>query len=265
MENYNTEEVWKDVVGYEGYYEVSNIGRVRRVPRYITGVNGVTRFWKGRILKQTTTQDGYLRCILSKDGKTKHVRSHVLVAESFVENPNNYPVINHKDENPANNHIDNLEWCSIAYNNSYGTRTERAINSEGFKKNTERNKKPVLKITVTGEVVDRFDSLKSAYESNPDYTKASVAACCSKRLNTYKGYFWIYEEDYSDEELESRTAITQNTQSVKVLQFDLNGNFIKEHESMGKASREVGVNSGSIHQCCNGVMKTAGNYKWEYK
>lgn len=265
MNNSTEKEIWKDVVGYEGYYEVSNIGRVRRVSRYITGVNGVTRFWRGRILKQTTTQDGYLRCILSKNGVSNNKRTHRLVAESFIENQENHPVINHKDENPANNHVDNLEWCSISYNNSYGTRTNRATNSEGFKDRTERHKKAVLKIKTNGEIVEKFESLKDAYESNPDYKKASVAACCSNRLNTYKGYFWIYESDYSDEELQSRIDITNKSQKVKVLQLDLDGNFIKEYESMGQASREVGVNSGSIHQCCNGVMKTAGNYKWEYK
>src|SRR5690625_126948 len=265
MEKYNTEnEIWKDVVGYEGYYEVSNVGRVKRVRRHITGKNGVTRYWKGRILAQTKNLDGYMTVILSKKGKTNILGVHRLVAKAFIKNPNNKPVTNHKDENKENNNVDNLEWCTIAYNNAYGTRIERMKSNKQFQKRHKENRKPVLKVSLNGELVERFESLEEAFNSCPNYSKSGINHCCTGRLNTYKGYFWIYEEDYSDKKVKNRIKKTKNTQSIKVAKFDLKGNFIRFYGSMGQASRETGINAGSISQSCSGKTQHAGGYKWKY-
>ena len=265
MKDYNTEkEVWKDVVGYEGYYQVSNLGRVKRLSRYITSKNGVTRYWRGRILAQTENPDGYMTVILSKEGKSTILGVHRVVAEAFIDNPENLPVTNHKDEDKKNNIPDNLEWCTVAYNNAYGTRTERMKNNEKFQQRHAEQRMPVLKLSLKGELLERFDSLEEAFNSKPEYSKSGINHCCTRRLNTYKGYFWIYEEDYSEKEIKTRIAKTKQTQSIKVAQFDLKGNLIKIHESMGKAAREVGINSGGIHYCCKGRSKTAGGYKWKY-
>lgn len=193
MENSITKnEIWKDVVCYEGYYQVSNQGRVKRMPRYITSKNGVTRFWKGKILKQTLNPDGYPMCILSKNGKSNLYGVHRLVAKSFIPNPEQLPVVNHKDEDKTNNNVENLEWCTVAYNNIYGKRINDVKESEGFKTRHRKHRKPVEKYTIDGEFIKRFDSLKEAYESSPEYSKAGVAHCCSGRLKTYKGYIWKY-------------------------------------------------------------------------
>ena len=101
------EEVWKSVVGYEGYYEVSNLGRVRRVTN------------KNNLLVPNTLPYGYLQVCLSVNAVRKQHRIHRLVAEAFLPNPNNLPIVNHKDWNPSNNRVDNLEWCDVKYNNSY--------------------------------------------------------------------------------------------------------------------------------------------------
>ena len=265
MKNYNTEkEVWKDVKDFEGYYEISNLGRLRRKTRHITDKNGVVKLWQGKILKYTKNPDGYPIFIMSKNAKTKYKSGHRMVAEAFIENPNDYPVVNHKDENPANNHVGNLEWCTIEYNNAYGTRTERMKNSKGFKERHRKNRKPVFKVSLGGEILKEFKSLKEAYQSDSEYTKSGVANCCNGHLNTYKGYFWIYKDGFTDKEVKSRIDKANTTQEVKVNQLDLDGDFIKQHKSMSQGARETGVNSGSIHQCCNGKMKSAGSYKWEY-
>ena len=100
-------EVWKDVVGYEGLYMVSNLGRVKSL-----------RGNKERILKGYYHR-GYRRVDLYKNGVMKHWRIHRLVAQAFIDNPNNYPVVNHRDEDKSNNRVDNLEWCTHEYNVNY--------------------------------------------------------------------------------------------------------------------------------------------------
>lgn len=110
------EEIWKPVKDYEGYYEVSNLGRVKS----LVGYNGKEYIEREKILKNSIQISGssYKRyaVTLSIKSKVKHCKVHKLVAETFVPNPNNYKIINHKDGNSLNNHIDNLEWCTMSDN-----------------------------------------------------------------------------------------------------------------------------------------------------
>lgn len=121
------EEIWRPVNGYEGRYEVSNYGRVKSLQRtiYRKDSDKVHYTQKEKILKPTLTNYGYLRINLCNGVSYKSKFVHVLVAEAFIPNPNNYPIINHKDENKQNNIPENLEWCSYQYNCLYGTRLER--------------------------------------------------------------------------------------------------------------------------------------------
>ena len=106
-------EIWKDCKGYEGKYQVSNFGRVWNANNQ-------------RYLKPWISKGGYyLVNLISKNGKIKHESIHRLVAIAFIDNPCNYPQVNHKDEDKTNNRVDNLEWCDSKYNNNYGTRNER--------------------------------------------------------------------------------------------------------------------------------------------
>ena len=117
-------EIWKDIEGYEGLYQVSNKGRVRSVARVVTWKNQSVKTYKSRIMK-SREKFGYCYISLYKDFKSKEYRMHRLVAEAFIPNPNNLPEVNHIDENKLNNEIENLEWCTRQYNNSYGTRGKR--------------------------------------------------------------------------------------------------------------------------------------------
>lgn len=123
------EEIWRDVQGYEGFYQVSNRGAVRSVDRTVR----IDKKLKGKILSQSVEKDGYFIVNLSKNGKTKHFRVHRLVAMAFIKNVNHYKEINHKDENKQNNCVENLEWCDTKYNINYGERNNlvsRALSGE---------------------------------------------------------------------------------------------------------------------------------------
>lgn len=114
------EEIWKDISGYEGYYQISNLGRVRSLDRYVATVGNPSgkRLIHGKILSQSkrvmsNVEDGYYSVTLCKRGVDTLFNVHRLVAETFIPNPNNLPCVNHKDENKHNNMADNLEWCTI--------------------------------------------------------------------------------------------------------------------------------------------------------
>lgn len=107
----NNQEEWRDVVGYEGLYEVSNQGMIRR-----SFINNVR---VNRIVKPHITYGGYLRLCLSANGKSKQHSVHRIVAMAFIPNPDNLPYVNHKDEDKTNNRASNLEWCSESYNSNF--------------------------------------------------------------------------------------------------------------------------------------------------
>ena len=118
-------ELWKDVAGFDGVYQVSNMGRIKRVS---TGV----------VLKQCADRNGYCRVNLYKNKIPKRLLVHRLVASAFIENVNSFPIINHKDENPSNNNAENLEWCTYSYNTSYGTARQRSVMNTDYKKRSQK-------------------------------------------------------------------------------------------------------------------------------
>ena len=119
-------EEWKSIPGYEGLYEVSSYGRVRSLDRY----DRRNCFRKGRILKQNNDGRGYMSIELCLNSKIKRYLVHRLVAQAFIPNPDNLPEVNHKDENPENNSVTNIEWCNRSYNINYGTRKDKVRESQ---------------------------------------------------------------------------------------------------------------------------------------
>lgn len=122
-------EIWKDISGYEGKYQVSNIGRVKSLQRW----SGTKYYNREQILKNhINKRNGYVYVYLTKNNKSKNVRLHRLVAKAFIPNPNDYDDINHKDCNRTNNNVDNLEWCTRSYNIKYSFKYGKA--KSNFKK-----------------------------------------------------------------------------------------------------------------------------------
>jgi len=144
-------EIWKPVVGFEGLYEVSNRGRVRSVDRKILQKNGRTRTKVGVVLKQFITNKGYPYVMVNKDYKQHLKTVHRLVAQAFIPNPNNYPVVNHKDEDKTNNCVENLEWCTQSYNMTWNGLSKRIARKT--KGRPSKLRKPVIDLN-TGTIYE---------------------------------------------------------------------------------------------------------------
>lgn len=179
-----TEEIWKDIAGYEGLYQVSNFGRIKSLERSVND-NGGNNLLKERILKPFYVS-GYYSARLYINRSHKDYRVHRLVAQAFITNPYNLPIINHKDENRLNNTVENLEWCTYQYNNTYGTVIEKQIKSHLNHKDLS---KPVLCI----ELNKIFPSIHEAGRWLGDYhLQAHICECCNGKRKTCYNYHWKY-------------------------------------------------------------------------
>lgn len=158
-------EIWKNTVEDCIHYEVSNLGRVR---------NKKT----GKVLKCNAKKNGYLQVSIAH-GKHTDTSVHRIVAKAFIPNPNNYKYVNHKDENKHNNNVENLEWCTMKYNNNYG------IGS------LARNSRVLQIDKNSSEIIKEWDSMKNASE-NLNICYQTISACCRHKKKTAGGFKWEY-------------------------------------------------------------------------
>lgn len=184
-------EIWKPVVGYEKYYEVSNLGRVRSNRT-------------GKVLKYNVTPNGRATVELFGDvgTKSKRLLVHRLAAIAFIPNPNNYPQINHKDENPSNNCVENLEWCTAKYNMNYGTRLARQLahidysdpkRKEIARENGRAASKAVAQYSKDGNLIATYPSAKEAHRQTGIHQSHLLECCHNKPLrHTAGGYVWKF-------------------------------------------------------------------------
>ena len=167
-------EIWKDIEGYEGLYQVSNLGRVKSLG------NNKTR--KEKILKSTKNTNGYLEVQLCKEGKHKKYLTHRLVAQAFIPNPNNLLEVNHINEDKTDNRVDNLEYCDRKYNCNYGTRNKKVAIVKSI---------PILQFSLDGELVRKWDSAEEA-SKELNIFRSSINECCRGRRKSAGGYRWKY-------------------------------------------------------------------------
>lgn len=174
----NVIEIWKDVIGYEDCYQISNYGRVKSLYNYKR--NG-TNILKPKI------KNNYYQIGLRKNGTRKWYSIHRLVAQAFIPNPNNLPQVNHKDENKLNNNINNLEWCTASYNNTYGTRMEKVINKTG---------KPVIQFDLQGNFIKEYQSISQAAREM-HISAGNIHSCCTNKPNykKVKGFVWKFKSE----------------------------------------------------------------------
>lgn len=185
-------EEWRDVPGYEGLYMVSNLGNIKSCEK--TDQRGRTR--KEKLLKPSKggRKGKYqsMQIRLCKNGIGKMFRVHRIVADAFIPNPDNLPEVNHKDENPLNNKVENLEWCTRAYNMRYGTGRIRAAQKNAVKlKNRKDQSKWVIQLSLNNEILHFYPSQQEASRETGLY-RAAISACCRGVSKTHGGFIWKY-------------------------------------------------------------------------
>lgn len=175
----NQTEIWKSLPGVHGV-EVSTFGNVRALDRVVPRKNGAYHI-KGHVLKQCNDKDGYLLVHIPIDGKSITKKVHRLVAQTFLPNPNGLPMVNHKDCNRANNHVENLEWCTVSYNNRY---REEFGKAKGL---------PVLAINLSTMEISQFSSQTEASRKLGVFQQHINHVIKGKRKQT--GGFWFTNAD----------------------------------------------------------------------
>lgn len=187
------QEIWKDIPGYEGYYQISSCGNVKSLPKIKKIFCEKEYITKEKILGVDKNSRGYKRIWLSKEGKRKRIFVHRMVAETFIPNPDDKPCVNHIDCNIENNNVNNLEWCTKKENSEHAVKLGRTKWTEEQKINQRKKfakfKKSVIGISKDGEKII-FSSLKDL--KTIGYSPGDVCVCCKDKTKTYKGYKWEY-------------------------------------------------------------------------
>lgn len=284
-------EEWRDVKGYEGYYAVSNLGRVKSVERY----DNNKHLRPEHVLCFKVNELGYQRVHLSRDGIAGWFLVHRLVAEAFIEKPEGCDIVNHLDNNPSNNKATNLEWTTYKGNMQYASKQGRMKgNPENLKKAQESRKIPVIAIKdgkeflfESGKEAGRILGIKSGH----------IAAACRKEYGykTVGGYEWRYADEnlqrvqtphkvgMTDTELREylRKRMTGNkimvgrhlseehkeklriANSKPILQYTKDGGFVARFSSASEATTRTGIRH--ITTCARGQRGSAGGYVWKYE
>lgn len=172
-------EVWKPVDGYDGFYEVSNLGRIRTLRT-------------NKILSEKITK-GYCFVKLYKNGKSKQKYIHRIVATAFIPNPLNLNQVNHKDENPKNNSVDNLEWCDGKYNVNYGTAKKRSLE----KRYPKLKRCKTVQKDKLGNVIAIYNSIAEASQKT-GFFHQNIQACCSGKQKSCNGFVFEYFKSDKD-------------------------------------------------------------------
>lgn len=252
------EEIWKDIPGFEGLYQVNQWG-------------DIFSFYSHKKLKYSLSHDGYKQYNLLKNKKKKIMMAHKAVALAFIPNLKNYPAVNHKDENKLNCYVDNLEWCTIGYNNRY---------SNNGKRSGEKTGKKVYCYNLDGALYKIYSSTKeAARDLNVNSSNISTAAQWKefssekKNIVSIKNKIFSFVERTSEEvvsryeKLKNRKINNKNNKlSKRVQQLTLDDKEKNYYPSVGEASRITGIPARQIARAAqyfnNGA--TCHGYKWKY-
>lgn len=185
-------EIWKPVIGYEGIYEISNIGRVKSLQRQ--KYKNPTHIIPGKIRPLQLHSNGYYSIMLCKNGITKRVHIHRLVASAFIPNPAGHSTVNHINYDRKDSRVENLEWCSQQQNILHATkRNGYKNNMQGRTGKLSVNSKPTYQIGLDDKVIKLWDSLRdAARELNFNYSSLrNCARGTSKKSHNFK---WKYAQ-----------------------------------------------------------------------
>lgn len=263
----NDIEIWKTVgifkgVDFTGIYEVSTFGRLRSLDRFVTVHRGETEsqyFKRGRILKlspnKTGIAKGYVQATLyGSNEKPISVSVHRVVATVFIKNEYNLPEVNHKDENPSNNNVNNLEWCTREYNNNY-------LNHN--KKVSEALSVPIVQLDYDGKLIKRWNSLTDVDSSGLQHSK--VSNCLHNKRNVHANSVWMLASEYDKMNQDSVVEYCTNFDK-RFAQLDKEGKLINVWISASEASRAIDGTASGICNCARGRLKQYKGFIWmKYK
>ena len=238
--------MWKEIPNTDGLYLISEDGKV-----FSTRSN--------RILKNQQLGNGYWRIELNIDGKYERRFIHRLVAEAFIPNPNNYPCVNHKDENPSNNHVSNLEWCTHKYNMNYGTRTARMNAHRVIPKGADNPQSiRVYQFSLDGEFLAEYGSCGEAGRET-GLRSSSIARAVNGSRKQYAGYYWSDKKEF-----EYSNVRDQRFKKGAILKCDMEGNVLKQYNSSLQLKSD-GYNQIHVNRVCRGERKSYKGFTWKHE
>ena len=191
-------EEWRDIKGYEGFYQVSNMGNVRSVTHTVVYTDGRVGHYEGKLITPNNDKNGYKAVNLSKNGVVNHIDIHRLVAETFLPKDGERNVVNHKDGNKHNNTVENLEWVTYSENSKHAVRTG-LLNMEPFiiAGSTARKKK-IAQINASGKTIKVFDSAVEAARQL-GLSTGNISSCAHGIRKTSGGYRWQFVQGEANE------------------------------------------------------------------
>ncbi len=231
-------EQWKDIEGYDGSYQVSNMGRIK-------SLQGGSE----RLMTLTACKRGYQHVNLYRDKKMKRCPVHRLVALAFVGGYGPDLVVNHKDENKLNNRWDNLEWCTVEYNACYGTARDRSGEKLG---------KPVVQLTFDGDFVAEHRSIAMAARAT-GASSSGINHCCNHLYNRVVsgGYRWLFKQEYEQRKADGSILPSCSRNEAPIIVYAPDGHEVGEFPSMSEAERRLGFVRGVI----NNAIRRHGKHK----
>jgi len=250
--NKSDSEIWKTYPEFD-FIQGSNLGRVRTVDRIISNGKG-TYVRKGRFLKQRDNGRGYMRSAFTVGGKTKSRYVHRIIAKTFLSNPDNLPEVNHRDNNPLNNNVSNLEWCSHEYNVAY--------REKYGKPSAEVSGRPVYAVNLETLEILRFESQSEAGRVL-EVTQGNISGVVKGRYKQANG-FWFTENKNKIDEDKLRKIANNMPCKNSFYAVNLKTKEVSQFKSQHGASRELGVAYSNINRVLRGQSKQTHGYWFTY-